>query len=91
LGQFPHAVEERVLAFAVMNPSPAVFTPSSLLWHVRSLLALMWHLLCLGGDEPTLKRSPINPGSGRNDLQASVHCPPGEAVRPVIIFIHGAH
>ena len=74
-----------------MNPSPALFTRQSRLWHVRSLLALCLALpLVAAADEVTLKTYTYKTlAPPANDLQADVHCPAGEAVRPVIIFIHG--
>src|SRR3989454_3705402 len=74
-----------------MKPTPTLFTRQSRLWHVRFLLALILALPLLGAaDEPTLKTYTYKTLAPQgNDLQADVHSPAGEAVRPVIIFIHG--
>src|SRR5258706_4472906 len=74
-----------------MNPSPTPFTRKPRLWHVRSLLALFLALPLLGeADEATLKTYTYKILAPQaNDLQADVHSPAGDAVRPVIIFIHG--
>src|SRR6266850_8498754 len=46
--------------------------------------------LMAAANEPTVKTYTFKTlGSQGNDLQADVHLPPGDAVRPVIIFIHG--
>src|SRR3989442_48556 len=46
--------------------------------------------LMAAADEPTLKTYTFKTlGPQGNDLQADVHRPSGDAVRPVIVFIHG--
>ena len=65
-------------------------------WHWRKLkailllLAVTAPLLSARADGPTLKTFTYKTLAGQeNGLQADVHSPPGDAVRPVVIFIHG--
>jgi len=86
---FSLQLEDRVPSFAIMN-STTRFTKAHS-WHVRSILALFFALpLLTVADEPTLKTYTYKTLAPQaNDLQVDVHCPASDAVRPVIIFIHG--
>src|SRR5260221_6615981 len=74
-----------------MNPSPTPFRTKPRLWYVRSLLALFLALPLPGAaDEATLRTYTYKTLAPQaNDLRADVHCLVGDAVPPVIIFIHG--
>src|SRR5712692_9174919 len=46
--------------------------------------------LATPAEQPTLKTYTFKTLAPQtNDLQADVHSPPGDAVRPVVVFIHG--
>jgi acetyl esterase/lipase len=74
-------------------PSGRFLLPSRLRWGCeRFLLAVVFALpLIAAGDErPSVTTYSFKTlGPQGNDLQADVHLPPGDTVRPVIVFIHG--
>src|SRR3989454_11772110 len=71
-----------------MNSGLAAFPGALLWWCERSLLAAPACLLIATADEPTVKTYTFKTLDSIH-LQADVHRPPGDALRPVVVYIHG--
>ena len=79
----------RTLTFCGMNPG-LIGASRLVRWSCTSFFAVFVLPLMAFAEGPTVKTYTFKAlDSPANQLQADVHRPPGDTVRPVIVFIHG--